>query len=118
RQDDTPTTLTHTQVLDPDIDPLLYTPSKRMHLMTAVMAHTSLGSFLVGQDPITSASHITHPVLEKPPTIPHPDWFLLRIPAPQSKILYNAKHHIQSHDLIIEAAHAQMIMQELFVKKQ
>lgn len=99
----------------------MYTPSKRMHLMTAAMAHTSSGSFLVGQDPITSASHIAHPVLEKPPTIPHPNWSLLCTPAPQSKMscqeleqyteglqhsLHNAKHHIQSHDLIIEAAHA------------
>ncbi|KAF9236315.1 hypothetical protein BU15DRAFT_31168, partial [Melanogaster broomeanus] len=108
-----------------------YTPSKWMRLMTAAMARTSSGSFLVSKDPVTSASRIACPVLENPPAIPGPDWSLLRTPTSQMSraeleqytedlqdSLHNAKHHIQSRDMIIEAAHAQMIVQELFAKKQ
>jgi hypothetical protein len=41
---------------DPNIDPALYTPSKRMRFMTSALATTSSGSFLVSKDPVTTKS--------------------------------------------------------------
>ncbi|KAG0701865.1 hypothetical protein DFH29DRAFT_776657, partial [Suillus ampliporus] len=117
--------------IDPDIDPALYTPSKRMRLMNAAISRTASGSFLVSKDPVTSTHQIARPVLEAPPKIPAPNWSLLHAkPSTMSQIelegytedlqdgLGSAKIHLKSRDLIIEGAHAQLIVQGLLCAKQ
>ncbi|KAG1778972.1 hypothetical protein EV702DRAFT_936564, partial [Suillus placidus] len=117
--------------IDPDIDPALYTPSKRMRLMNAAISCTASGSFLISKDPVTYAHQIAHPVLEAPPKIPAPNWSLLDAkPSTMSRMeleeymeeltdsLSSAKTHVQSRDLIIEGAHAQLIVQGLLGAKQ
>ncbi|KAJ7281687.1 hypothetical protein C8J57DRAFT_980430, partial [Mycena rebaudengoi] len=56
-----------TPIRDPNIDPVLYTPSKRMCIMTSTLSHTSSGSFLVSSSKVTSQSVIPALVLEGPP---------------------------------------------------
>ncbi|KAG2107768.1 hypothetical protein BD769DRAFT_1500774 [Suillus cothurnatus] len=115
--------------IDPDI--ALYTPSKRMRLMNAAVSRTASGSFLVSKDPVTSAHQIAQPVLEAPLKILAPNWALLHAkPSKMSRIelegytedlqdsLSSAKTHLQSRDLIIEGAHAQLIVQGLLCAKQ
>ena len=58
---------------DPNIDPQLYTPSKRMRMMTSAVAGTS-GSFVVGPSKVTSQTRIPAPVLEGPPALAAPNW--------------------------------------------
>lgn len=109
--------------IDPNIDPALYTPSKHMRLMNAAISRTASGSFLISKDPVTYAHQIACPVLEAPPKIPAPNWSLLNAkPSTMSQMeleeyteeltdsLSSAKTHVQSQDLIIEGAHAQLIM--------
>ena len=73
-----PATQTLRRVRDPNIDPALYTPSKRMRMMTSALAGTASGSFLVSNNPVTSQSSIMHPVLEHVPVLPSPDWGLIQ----------------------------------------
>ncbi|KAH7917907.1 hypothetical protein BV22DRAFT_1025518, partial [Leucogyrophana mollusca] len=127
----TPTAARRT--LDADIDPTLYTPSKRMRLMTAALAKTASGSFLVSKTPVTSTSRIPRPVLEGPPNILNPDWNLVQSATPALSMpwfelecygtqlqssLGHAQRHMQGRDAIIEGAHAQLIIQDIFCMKQ
>ncbi|KAH7908110.1 hypothetical protein BJ138DRAFT_1013419 [Hygrophoropsis aurantiaca] len=129
---DSPVTPTRRN-LRPDIDPADYTPSKRMRLMTAALASTASGSFLVSKTPVTSLSKIPAPVLEGPPDMPNPDWSLLHTPRRPSQMSRNdleihaselhnslsrAKKHIQGRDAIIEGTHAQLVVQNIFTMKQ
>jgi hypothetical protein len=94
-----------------------------MRLMTAAIARTASGSFLVSKDPVTSASQIAAPVFEVPPNNVQPDWSLLDVePSGMSRShlevytkdlkwsLGSVKKHVCSRDLIIEGAHAQLIV--------
>ena len=59
--------------LDPAVDPVLYTPSKRMRLMNASIASTSSGSFLVSSRPMVLTVPIIKPVFETPLALEEPD---------------------------------------------
>ncbi|KAJ7147439.1 hypothetical protein C8R43DRAFT_890005 [Mycena crocata] len=127
-------TPTRRRVRDPNIDPDLYTPSKRMRMMTGALSSTSSGSFLVGSSKVTSISTIPEPILEGPPSFPQPDWDhladpddaldgltrseLLEYAKGAKRDLRNAQQHIHARDGIIESSHATIVVQNLFVKKQ
>ncbi|KAJ7229027.1 hypothetical protein GGX14DRAFT_345295, partial [Mycena pura] len=112
----------------------VYTPSKRMRIMTSALSHTSSGSFLVDSSKVTSQSVIPVPVLEGPPALAQPDWghlcdddnsmegmsmSQLKEYAKRMKgDLRNAKQQISARDGIIEASHATLVVQNLFVQKQ
>lgn len=116
----------------PPVDPSLYTPSKRIHLMTAALASTSSGSFLVDAARITSSHHVAPPVLEKLPPLTNSDWSQLRphIPLHQqtrtellehteqlTSLASRAKGQIQAQNVIIEGAQAQLVIQDLYANK-
>ncbi len=118
---------------DPCIDPMLYTPSKRMRSLYAGLSLTSSGSFLVSKAKITSSTPILHPVLEAPPTLPDPDWDLLnggsidkawvttKEVQKENQVLreslVTAHLHIKSRDMMLEGAHAQLTYQNLHLEK-
>jgi hypothetical protein len=119
------------RVRDPTIDPDLYTPSKRMRMMTSAVAGTSSGSFLVSSIQITSQHTISAPVLEGPPSLPDPEWSLLdqnldkmsrselvSLATSLQGGLGLARQHIAARDGIIEGAHATMVIQNMFVERQ
>ena len=121
-----------TREQDPNVDPTLYTPSKRVHFMTSGLMNTS-GSFLVSRSLLNSTHRIAAPVLEGPPSIPNPDWSLLQSTSTtgyQSKSqlearidalttnLALAQQHIHARDGIIEGAQAQLVIQDFLGEKQ
>ncbi|KAJ7587540.1 hypothetical protein C8J56DRAFT_786147 [Mycena floridula] len=121
------------RVRDPNIDPALYTPSKRMRFMTHALSTTTSGSFLISNEPITSSHPIPEPVLEGPPMLAAPNWDLARADEDFSTMtraqlvsfaecarenLGIARQHIGARDSMIEANHATMVVQSLFLKKQ
>jgi hypothetical protein len=106
-----------------------------MHMMTSALAGTALGSFLVSNAPVTSQSSIMHPVLEHVPVLPSPDWGLIQanqpdeiehLPAKEprgqvgqlTKSLGCGKLQIIAHESILEASNAQLVIQNIFVRKQ
>ncbi|KAJ7281716.1 hypothetical protein C8J57DRAFT_1056355 [Mycena rebaudengoi] len=116
------------------IDPALYTPSKRMRMMTSALGSTSSGSFLVSQASVTSLSSLPAPVLEGPPALAQPDWSQLEVTdenlgaMTKSQLLEAAgkmranlalarQHEIAGHGRI-ESAHGTIVLQNLFVEKQ
>jgi hypothetical protein len=72
------------RIVDRAIDPILFTPTKHMRIMTSTLAGTSTGSFLVGKECITSVQSVADPVFERPIHIQSPQWNLLQeqIPGP------------------------------------
>ncbi|KAJ6525317.1 hypothetical protein DFH09DRAFT_936779 [Mycena vulgaris] len=96
--------------------------------------HNCTGSFLVSKDPVTSSSRLPALVLEGPPTIPWPDWTplllsdrdlenmskseLIEAGKEMRRNLGLANQHIAARDGIIEALHATLVIQNLFVEKQ
>jgi hypothetical protein len=121
---------------DPDIDPDLYTPSKRMRLLTSALSGTASGSYLVSKTRITAAQAskiVVPPALERPPPLPSPDWSLLdswseengyrsqtqlqeRI-AQLTNALKHAQQQIMARNLIIEGAQAQLVIQGMALAK-
>ena len=116
----------------PEIDPSLYTPSKRMRILYTALSSTSSGSFLVSKTPLTSSTPISAPVLEAVPSLPHPDWSLAyRDPANTRKTrqalqeenellkTHLQQAHIQScvQDGIIEGSRATMVIQNMHLRK-
>ncbi|KDQ09419.1 hypothetical protein BOTBODRAFT_117181 [Botryobasidium botryosum FD-172 SS1] len=112
-----------------EINPLSFTPSKRICLMRSALEKTSR-SFLVSESPLLSTETIDSPVLEGPPTLPTPDWSLLdNNPVHQSRMdletrnkeltesLRRAKDQLAAHNLIIEGSHAQLVVQNLYLAK-
>ncbi|KAJ7696965.1 hypothetical protein B0H17DRAFT_895506, partial [Mycena rosella] len=116
---------------DPNIDPALYTPSKRMRMMTSTLGGTASGSFLISKAPVTSRSHIAPPVLEGAPILPMIDWNLLRRSRPEdietlsaqalrervnalTSSLAITQQHLLARDGMIEAANAQLVVQNIF----
>jgi hypothetical protein len=133
RNADQPTTPLR-RARDPNIDPALYTPSKRTRLMTTTLAGTSSGSFLVSDAVINSQNSILPPMPEGPPSIPKPNFAHLDPTKPDPNDQTNsqliarmeqltadlalAKQHIAARDGIIEGTHAQLVVQNFFVLKQ
>ncbi|KAJ7719003.1 hypothetical protein B0H16DRAFT_1337013 [Mycena metata] len=120
---------------DPNIDPALYTPSKRMRMMTSALGATASGSFLISKAPVTSLSHIAPPVLERPQILPTPDWNLLRESHPEdietlsaqalrervnrlTSALALSQQQLVAREGMIEAANAQLVVQNIFVGLQ
>ncbi|PPQ88047.1 hypothetical protein CVT26_000593, partial [Gymnopilus dilepis] len=65
------------RIRDENIDPALYTPSKRIRSLYSALSSTKSGSFLLSKDPISSSTPVFSPVLELPPSsIPQPNWDL------------------------------------------
>jgi len=120
------------RIVDRAIDPTLFTPTKRMRIMTSALAGTSTGSFLVGKERITSAQSIADPVFERPIHIQSPQWNLLRerIPGPDQTqqelvdkiavLTFNldlARQQIAAKDSTIEASNAQLAVQGVYNKR-
>ena len=115
--------------LGPEVDPSLYTPSKRMRILYTGLSSTSSGSFLVSKTPLTSSTPIAAPVLEAVPPLPRPDWSLAYgAPAAACQTLQKEnellkKHLQQAHtlsrvqDSIIEGSSATMVVQNLHLCK-
>jgi hypothetical protein len=119
--------------LDPQVDPQLYTPSKRRRTLVAALASTSSGSFLVTSKPITSVKSIPKPVLEKPFPLPEPDWSYSRIQPCQLENMTRsqlvaklnstaanldlARQQIISRDAVIAGTQAQLCVQHLHLLK-
>ncbi|KAF8056593.1 hypothetical protein FPV67DRAFT_1431310 [Lyophyllum atratum] len=123
------------RVIDPAVDPGLYTPSKRMRLLTTSLASTASGTYLVDKTPMTASQAsllITGPVLERPLPLPEPDWSLLDLRMDEAcdtrpemmstmdeltESLCLAKQQIRARDLVIEGAQAQLVVQSMTLKK-
>ena len=116
----------------PHLDPALYTPSKRIHLLDSSLASTSSGSCLIQKARITSAYEIAPPVLEALPELPQPDWSLLsnsplstyssreqvhKLNDKLAESLQWAHDQILAYQLINEGAQAQLIVQDLTLRK-
>jgi len=121
-----------TPITDSMIDPALFTPSKHSRILVGAMAASKSAAFLVGTSKITSAQTIAPPVLEGPPPVLTPDWSLIKSPShlqeksrrgleneikalTESLRLAHIHHHAQQS--VIEAAHAQLIVQDMFAIK-
>ena len=116
----------------PEIDPSLYTPSKRMRILYTALSSTSSGSFLVSKTPLTSSIPIAAPVLEAVPQHLRPDWSLAYgDPAVTPKTHQDLqeenellKKHLQrahilsrAQDGIIEGSSATMVIQNVHLRK-
>ena len=110
------------------IDPALFTPSKRGGLLTTALAGSSSGSFLVADAKLTSDQRIAPPVLEHTQGLPMPNWSLLEkkdeyqtCDDMQKQIeeltdsLRHAQIQVQAQNSIIEGAHAQLVVQDLYL---
>ena len=117
---------------DSMIDPALFTPSKCGQILAGTMAASESAAFLVGTSKITSAHTIAPPVFEGSPPILKPDWTLIRSLShlqgksqrgleDEIKALTESLHlahiHHQAQESIIEGAHAQLIVQDMFAIK-
>ena len=115
-----------------EIDPGLYTPTKRLRTLYGALGSNEEHRFLVLKSPLTSATPITAPVLEGPPCIPPPEWSLAKEPPSQiwksrQQLEYEnlnlksnltiAHQHAQAQDSIIQGAHAQLVVQNLHLRK-
>ncbi|PCH43358.1 hypothetical protein WOLCODRAFT_76096 [Wolfiporia cocos MD-104 SS10] len=114
-----------------EFDAILDTPSKRIRLMTAGIASTASGSFLLSKTPINAMHNIAPPVLERVPMqLPNPDWGMLQQPSGQqshtemqhkidrlTENLHLAHEHTHARDAIIEGAHAQLVIQDMYGEK-
>jgi hypothetical protein len=116
---------------DSDIDPHLFTPSKRMRALVSGLSATSSGSILVSDVKATSSSiRLISPVLEAPPALPEPDWglakptnsYMTRDQLAQEneqlkRSLMNAQKQVRARDAMLEGSHAQLVLQNLTLQK-
>ena len=115
-----------------DIDPCLFTPSKRMRALDSGLSATSSGSILVSQDKTTFSNiKLVPPVLEAVPVLPEPDWSLAHTSAGSyitqdqlanenerlRKSLADAQLQIRARDAMLEGSHAQLVVQDLTLQK-
>jgi len=115
-----------------DIDPDLYTLTKRLRTLYGALGFNEEHQFLVLKSPLTSATPITAPVLEGAPHIPPPEWSPAKGPPPQiwksrQQLEYEilnlksnltiAHQHVQAQDSIIQGAHVQLVVQNLHLRK-
>ena len=115
---------------DPNIDPALYTPSKRARTFSSAISHTS-SAFLLSPTPVTSSHPIIPPVFEGAPPLAQPDWSLLNSHALQPRtiseyeaevfklrmVLGLANMQVRVCNGIIEGDRAQMVKQNLHLGK-
>jgi hypothetical protein len=104
-------------------------------MMTSILAGTASGSFLVSNNPVTSQSSIMRPLLEHVPVLLSPDWGLIQANQPEriehlsakelrgwvaqlTVSLGHGQRQILVRDSILEASNAQLMIQNIFVRKQ
>ncbi|KAG1800022.1 uncharacterized protein BJ212DRAFT_1450220 [Suillus subaureus] len=109
------------------------TPSKHMRLMTASLSQTS-SSFLVSKTWMSKGQLVPAPVFKKPPVLPEPDWSLLIAKQASGdemrdiehwktccldleEALWHAKHQLATHEQINAGQNAQIIIQDLTLRK-
>ena len=114
-----------------EIDPDLYTPSKRLRSLYAALGSDEQHRFLVSKSPLTVNTPITAPVLEGSLPIPPPDWSMAK---PNRQIFKSrqqledevtalkanlavAHEHVQAQESVIHGAHAQLVVQNLHLRK-
>ncbi|KLO06068.1 hypothetical protein SCHPADRAFT_803089, partial [Schizopora paradoxa] len=120
---------------DSNIDPALFTPTKRMRMMVGSLASSSSGSFLISKARLNSSQTVAGPVLEQPPDDSEVDWTLaqslrrevasgtLTKPQLESKVtkltdqVDLCQRHIQILRMINEGANAQLIIQDMYCSK-
>lgn len=121
----------HIELEDDDVDD---TPSKRTRIVTANLASTSSGSFLLSKRTVTSHDVLPAPVLRTVTALPDIDWSVLHLPnypSPASSTeelrtyiatllstVRLAHQHIKARDSIIEGNNAQMVLQALHLTRQ
>jgi hypothetical protein len=120
------------QILNRMVDPDLYTPHKRMRVMSGTLSGTS-GLFLVSKDPIASAQHVAPLSFELRAPGPQPNWMLAapsvhnpdlmtkagleeQLAAMQAA-LWTAHQRNAAQQSMLEAAHALSIVQNLHLDK-
>ncbi|TEB30981.1 hypothetical protein FA13DRAFT_1629801 [Coprinellus micaceus] len=130
----TPTLRRSASQAELDVDPEMYTPSKRVKTLYNALASTSSGSFLVSNDKLTSSTPIIAPNLEAvPSSIPQPDWSLViestsdlsyqsyqQLVEENKKLRTNLQHGqtlVKAQEGIIEASHATIVVQNLHLAK-
>lgn len=117
---------------EPELDPELETPTKRMRIFYSALAFTSSGSALVSKTKITSAYKIAVPVFESSPDLPQPDWrdldncpsigyesreALIVRNKHLTESLWRSKAVIRTHEVIEERSNAQLIVQHAYLGK-
>jgi hypothetical protein len=121
----------HRRARDPNIDPALYTPLKRMRMMYSTLGGMTTGLYLVSNTKFTSATPVPSIVLEKLPDLPQPDWSVLETEHEGWKTrqqlerenkglrssLGHAKTHLRARDLMLEGTHAQLVVQDIHLHK-
>ena len=63
--------------VSPIIDPSLYTPTKRVLLITESLSCSETASFLISKTPIISADTLLSAALHSVPDLPEPNWDVL-----------------------------------------
>ena len=120
-------------IADSNVDPALYTPSKRMRLMSASLGQSMSGSYLVSKARIDPDVALHLPVLESPPLdMEQPDFSLVdrcesldqlsrhELEERTKLLTYNlglAQAQIQVQQSINESANAQLVVQHLHAEK-
>lgn len=102
-------------------------PSTRIRLATTGLTKTA-ASFLLSKTRMKSSDQIPRPVIEHVPSdLRTPDWNILKLPnlalLPRNQLislvenlagsLTLAKQHIDTHETLLEKAHAQLVLQDL-----
>ena len=120
------------RVREPDVDPNLETPSKRLQIMYSELGSTLSGSMLVSKVCMMSMYKVTAPVFEAVPELPQPDWGLLyrsssagyqsRASLEQqnqelTESLDRSRHIIRTHKLMEEGQSAHLIIQHAHLVK-
>ncbi|OCB90586.1 hypothetical protein A7U60_g2203 [Sanghuangporus baumii] len=112
-------------ILDPTIDPSLFTPSKRACAMYSSLSMSNSASFLVAKAKLTSAQSLPPIILEKAPADnEEPDWEAMRLSLERlhlsdkkvddvtelSKNIGRAQRHNRIYRSIAEGAQAQLVL--------
>ena len=115
-------------IRDLNIDPSLYTLSKRAGAFSAAISRTS-SSFLISPTAIQSSNPIVPPVFKAPPSSDQSDWTLVHAPSLQTRheqdtevmnlriALVRTHRSIQICNAIIEGDQAQMVVQDMHLGK-
>jgi hypothetical protein len=120
--------------VEPEIDPSLYTPTKRRRQLVSAIAGTQTGSYLVDRaKPITAATPLPQPVIENPPEVPEPNWSLQHQERGELEGLTNSQlisrvldlaenlgysyGMVLARDAVVRGTQAQIIIQDLHLRK-
>lgn len=120
--------MTHTINVDTEVS--LFTPTKRVRLMTHSLARSSSGSLLISSEHATSAFEILPPVIESHANLEAPDWSLLNqsempktLEESEARVsgltrnLELCRKQMQVQDSINEGIQAQLVVQSIIANK-